>query len=150
MAQVIPHSEASRIAQFMGLRGWPRIDDVGLVALVETGLPISTAVTIARKLDPKGAYLEVYDLIPKATYYRRKKLKKPLTKDQSEMIYALSKVFSEAIRHYHDDKESASLFLSRKHPLLGGRSPLDVARESTAGADLVMDLFARAEAGVAI
>jgi putative toxin-antitoxin system antitoxin component (TIGR02293 family) len=134
----------------MGLRGWPRIDDVGLVALVETGLPISTADTIARKLDPKGAYLEVHDLIPKATYYRRKKLKKPLTKDQSEMIYALSKVFSEAIRHYHDDKESASLFLSRKHPLLGGRSPLDVARESTAGADLVMDLFARAEAGVAI
>ena len=150
MAQAIPHSEASRIAKFMGLRGWPRIDDVGLVALVETGLPISTAVTIARKLDPKGAYLEVHDLIPKATYYRRKKLKQPLTKDQSEMIYALSKVFSEAIRHYHDDKESASLFLSRKHPLLGGRSPLDVARESTAGADLVMDLFARAEAGVAI
>jgi len=66
------------------------------------------------------------------------------------MLYALSKVLSEAIRHYHDDKESASLFLSRKHPLLGGRSPLDVARESTAGADLVMDLFARAEAGVAI
>ena len=150
MAQAIPHSEASRIAKFMGLKAWPRIDDVGLVALVETGLPISTAVTIARKLDPKGAYLEVYDLIPKATYYRRKKLKKPLTKDQSEMIYALSKVFSEAIRHYHDDKESASLFLSRKHPLLGGRSPLDVARESTAGADLVMELFARAEASVAI
>ncbi len=150
MARAIPHSEASRIAQFMGLKSWPRIDDVSLVELVETGLPISTAATIARNLDPKGAYLGVYDLIPKASYYRRKKLKKPLTKDQSEMIYALSKVFSEAIRHYHNDREAASLFLSRKHPLLGGRSPLNVARESTAGADLVLDLLARAEAGVAV
>jgi len=150
MAPAILLSEASRIAQFMGLREWPTIDDVRLVERVEKGLPISTAKTIVRKIDPMGAYLRVYDLIPKATYYRRKELKKPLTKDQSEMIFALSKVFLEAIRHYHDDTDSASIFLSRKHPLLGGRSPLDVARESTAGADLVLKLLARAEAGVAV
>lgn len=150
MAQAIPLSEASRIARFMGLRGWPKIDDVGLVERVATGLPISTAATIVRKLDPSGAYLHVYDLIPKATYYRRKEQKKPLTKSQSEMIFALSKVFSEVIRHYHNDSELAFLFLSRNHPILGGRSPLDVARESTAGADLVLKLLERAEAGVAV
>ena len=150
MGDAIPQSEAGRLAQFMGLKAWPKIDDVRLVECVAAGLPISTAVTIVRKLDPSGAHLHVHDLIPKATYYRRKEQKKPLTKDQSEMIFALSKVFCEAIRHYHDDRGAASLFLSRKHPLLGGRSPLDVARESTAGADLVLKLLARAEAGVAV
>ena len=150
MSQSIPRSEASRIAQFMGLRGWAKMDDVRLVERVESGLPISAARTIVRNIDPHGQHLRVYDLIPRATYYRRKEKNKPLTKDQSEMIFALSKVFSEVIRQFHDDKESASLFLSRKHPLLGGRSPLDVARESTAGADLVMKLLAQAEANVAV
>jgi len=150
MAQAIARSEASRIARFMGLREWAKIDDLRLVERVESGLPISTARAIVRNIDPHGQHLQVYDLIPRATYYRRKEQKKPLTKDQSEMIFALSKVFSEVIRQYHDDKESAALFLSKNHPLLGGRSPLDVARESTAGADLVMKLLARAEAGVAV
>lgn len=150
MAEALPRSEANRIARFMGLREWAKMDDVRLVECVESGLPISTARAIVRNIDPRGHYVKVYDLIPKATYYRREKQKKPLSKDQSEMIYALSKVFSEAIRQYHDDKELASLFMSRNHPLLGGRTPLDVARESTAGADLIMKLLARAEAGVAV
>lgn len=150
MAEANAHSEASRIAQFMGLKGWSGIDDVGLVERVATGLPLGTAATIVRKIDPAGAYLHLHDIIPKATWYRRKEQNKPLTKDQSEMIFALSRVFSETIRQYHGSTESAALFLSRAHPLLGGRSPLDVARESTAGADLVLSLLARAEAGVAV
>ena len=150
MTQTVPRSEASRIARFMGLREWARMDDVRLVERVAAGLPISTAAAIVRHIDPLGERLQIHDIIPRASYYRRKEQRKPLTKHQSESIFALSKVFSETLRQYHDDKESASLFLSRKHPLLGGRSPLDVARESTAGADLVLKLLARAEAGVAV
>ncbi|MDJ0751119.1 MAG: DUF2384 domain-containing protein [Woeseiaceae bacterium] len=150
MSQAIPQSEAARIAHFMGLRGWKTIDDLHLVERVESGLPVSTAQAIAKRIDPTGTHLEVYDLIPKASYYRRKEQKKPLTKDQSEKIFALTKVFAETLRQYHDDQESASLFLSRKHPLLGGRSPLDVARDSTAGADLVLKLLDKAEAGIAV
>jgi putative toxin-antitoxin system antitoxin component (TIGR02293 family) len=150
MTQAVSRSEASRIAHFMGLREWARMDDMRLVERVAAGLPISTAGAIVRHIDPLGQRLQIHDIIPRASYYRRKDQKKPLTKHQSESIFALSKVFSETLRQYHDDKESASLFLSRKHPLLGGRSPLDVARESTAGADLVLKLLARAEAGVAV
>lgn len=150
MSQGLTHSEASRIAQFMGLKEWSKMDDLRLVERIETGLPMSTVRTIVRKIDPLGTHLHIHDLIPKATYYRRKMEGKTLTRDQSEKIFALSKVFSESIRHYHNDTDSAALFLSRKHPFLGGRSPLDVARESTAGADLVLKLFARAEAGVAV
>jgi len=149
MAAKAPHSDAERIAKFMGISAWAGMDDVHLVERVESGLPVSTVRAIIRRIDPRGELLNIHDLIPKATYYRRKEQNKPLTKDQSEMIFALSKVFSEVIRIYDNDLELAALFLSRKHALLGDRSPLDMARESTAGADLVLKLLARAEAGVA-
>ena len=91
-------SEASQIAQFMGLPKWAEMDDVRLVKRVETGLPISTAEKIIRRIDPGRVYLRVQDIIPKATYYRRKEQGKPLTKDQSEKIFALSRVFHETLR----------------------------------------------------
>jgi uncharacterized protein (DUF2384 family) len=40
-------------------------------------------------------------------------------------------------------------FMARKHAMLEGRTPLDVAKETTAGADLVLKILARADAGVA-
>lgn len=142
-------SEANIIARFLGLRGWSRMNDVRLVQRVVGGLPVSTALTLVRQIDPRGERLQVEDIVPRASYYRRKSQGKPLSKQQSESLFALSKVFAETLRQYHDDKEAALLFLSRRHPLLGGRAPLDVARESTAGADLVLKLLARAEAGIA-
>lgn len=150
MTQTIPQSEAARMAQFMGLRGWQDIDDLRLVERVESGLPVSAAHAIVKRIDPDGTHLGVHDLIPKATYYRRKEQKRPLSKDQSERIFAMTKVFAETLRQYHGDHASASLFLSRKHSLLGGRTPLDLARQSTAGADLVLKLLEKAEGGVAI
>ena len=152
MPETSPKSEASRIAQFMGLARWQDMNDLKLVRRVESGLPVSSVQKIVHRIDPHELNLSVYDVIPKATYYRIAKGKKgkALSKDQSEKVFALSKVFSEALRHYHEDRESASTFLMRSHPLLGGRSPMDVARESTAGADLVLKLLDQAEAGVAV
>lgn len=150
MPQAMPKSEASRIAQFMGLRKWQDMNDLKLVRKVESGLPVSAVRRIVHRIDPDESSVSVFDVIPKTTYYRIKDRKKPLSRDQSERVFALSKVFSETLRHYHDDRESASMFLMRSHPLLGGRSPLDVARESNAGADLVLKLLGQAEAGVAV
>ena len=150
MPQDIPKSEASQIAQFMGLSGWQEMNDLKLVSKVERGLPVSTAQIIVRRIDPRERELSVYDVIPRATYYRKTEEKKPLSRDQSEKVFALSKVFSETLRQYHGDKKSASMFLMRNHPLLEGRSPWNVARESTAGADLVLKLLDQAEAGIAL
>ena len=150
MSQVVPKSEASRIAQFMGLRQWQKMNDLMLVRRVEDGLPISAVRKIVRRIDPSEGSVSVYDLIPKTTYYRILDKKKNLSRDQSEKIFAMSKVFSETLRQYHDDRTLASMFLMRSHPLLGGSSPFDVARESTAGADLVLKLLDQAEAGVAV
>ena len=151
MTDIAPGSEASRIARFMGLTRWREMDDLKLVSKVESGLPVSAVRKIVQRIDPSELNVSIYDVIPKTTYYRILRNKgKPLSKDQSEKVFALSKVFSEVLRQYHDDQASASMFLMRSHPLLGGRSPLDVARESTAGADLVLKLLEQAEAGVAV
>lgn len=150
MSQTVPHSEASRIAQFLGLKQWQTIDDLTLVRRVESGLPVSAVRSIVHRIDPNEISVRIFDLIPKATYYRIKEQKKPLSKDQSEKIFALSKVFSETLRQYHNDRELASMFLLRSHPLLGGRSPFEVARDSIAGADLVLKLLDQAEAGIAV
>lgn len=142
-------SEASSMARFMGLPKWGEFDDLRLVEKVSQGLPVSTVETILRRIDPEGSYLRIQDIVPKSTYYRRKEVRKPLTREQSERILALSQVFREALRQYHDDHRSAAMFLTRPHPMLHGRPPMDVARESIAGSQLVMKLLVQADAGVA-
>ena len=126
------------------------MSDLALVRRVESGLPFSCVQKIVRQIDPTESRVSVYDVIPKTTYYRIKDQKKPLSRDQSEKVFSLSRVFSETLRLYHGDRELASLFLRRGHPLLEGRSPMDVASESTVGADLVLKLLDQAEAGIAI
>lgn len=140
-------SEAMRIARFLDLPRWREADDLSLVDRVHRGLPAKTVTTVVRRIDPEGRFVQETDLIPKSTWHRRKG--QALSRDQSERIWALSKLFLEVLRLYHDDGERAARFLVQPHPLLGSRSPIELAKESVAGADLVMKLLAKADAGVA-
>ena len=140
-------SEARRIARFLDLPRWSEADDLSLVNRVLKGLPAKSVTTVVRRIDPEGRFVQETDLIPKSTWHRRKG--QALTKDQSEKIWALSKLFLEVLRLYHDDSDKAARFLMQPHPLLGGRTPISLAKESIAGADLVMKLLAQADAGVA-
>jgi putative toxin-antitoxin system antitoxin component (TIGR02293 family) len=144
------HSEAARLAAFLGLPQAKRMSDLALVERVEKGFPPNTAEVIVRRVDPKGQFLQPTHIIPKSTYHRRVKNMQVLTKDESEKILALARVFVQLLRHYHEDSKLAAHFLLREHPMLGGRTPIDVAKDSTAGADLVLKLLAQAEAGVAV
>ena len=72
-----------------------------------------------------------------------------LSKEESERLFAVSKVFASVLQIYHRDTDLAAQFLTRPHPLLGGRRPLDLAIESSAGADLVIKLTTKIEASVA-
>lgn len=142
-----PVSEARRIAKFMGLPDWAKLDDLGLVDRVAKGFPVRTATVVMERIDPEGRFVRATDIIPKSTLHRRKHA---LTKDESEKVWALSKVFYEVLRIYHGDAGRAARFMIQEHPLLGGRTPIDLAKESIAGADLVLKLLAKADAGVAV
>jgi hypothetical protein len=58
-------------------------------------------------------------------------------------------VFAEVLRLYHGETALVAHFLLRPHPLLGATA-IELAKESLAGADLVLKLLAKAEAGVAV
>jgi putative toxin-antitoxin system antitoxin component (TIGR02293 family) len=139
-------SEARRIAKFMGLADWAKMDDLGLVDRVAKGFPVKTATVVMERIDPEGKFVRATDIIPKSTLHRRKHA---LTKDESEKVWALSKVFYEVLKIYHNDAGRAARFMIQEHPMLGGRTPIDIAKESIVGADLVLTLLAKADAGVA-
>ena len=65
------HSEASRLAVFLGLPGGRRMSDLALVESVERGFPPKTAAILAKRLDPSGRFLQAHHFIPKSTYHRR-------------------------------------------------------------------------------
>lgn len=75
-------------------------------------------------------------------------LQEPVTEVQARVTFA--HVWHEALRLWHGDEAAARRFLNRPHPLLGGRTPLAVARESSAGAKRVVKLIGAARAGVAV
>ena len=66
------------------------------------------------------------------------------------IVYELARVLDAVGRAFHGDTARISDFLNRSHPLLDGEPPLEMATSSAAGADAVLNLVWRAEAGVAV
>jgi putative toxin-antitoxin system antitoxin component (TIGR02293 family) len=97
-----------------------------------------------------GSARIVGPVIPEATLRRTKRARKPLSKEHSERLYEIGRVVDAVSRAYHGDEERVRAFLTRPHPLLDGKTPFDLARSSSAGADAVLKLLHRAEAGVAL
>ena len=73
----------------------------------------------------------------------------PLSKDLSEQLWQVARVFVEAQRYY-DDAADALEFMMRPHPLLESRTPFELAKATAVGADLVLQVLAQAQAGVAV
>ena len=140
-----------RIAGLMGLRkkktGWSHLE---LVERVEAGLPLSVVENLAKLIDPHDPALR-YEFLSRSTFARLRKAPKPrLTRAMSDRIYAVARVFAAVLDLWQGDEDAANRFLNRPNPLLDGRTPFDVAKESTAGADLVVEILGAARAGVAI
>jgi len=143
----IPTGETGRLASLLTLDDDAGIDEVSLAREVGEGLPIRTVTALIELL---GRRRVVGPVIPEATLRRLTKNRKSLPREHSERVYAIARVIDAAARAYHGDPERTLAFLDRPHPLLGGESPLDMARSSTAGADAVLALIRRAEAGTAL
>lgn len=147
-ADVAMLAEPVAVAAVLGLTRPESYTDLKLADAIAGGIPARAAEAVARRIDPSGRRLTVYDIIAKATYHRRKQAKKPLSRDDSERLWHLARVYREALRHYREEA-GAVAFLFRPHPLLGQRRPIDLARESAAGAALVLKILDSAEAGIA-
>lgn len=86
------------------------------------------------------------DIIPRSTRAAQKKKSDSLTPAQSESVYQVKKVLDFASQIFQDEGKTRR-FLTRPHPMLGNRPPLDLAIESGAGADLVVNILGRGAYG---
>ncbi|WP_026076223.1 antitoxin Xre/MbcA/ParS toxin-binding domain-containing protein [Noviherbaspirillum massiliense] len=93
--------------------------------MVRKGLPKSalrsSAEQVGRTAEERKAVL--YRIVPEATYKRRRERLNP---DESEKAERLARVFATA-RHVWDSEHDAREFLNTPHPLLNGKTPLDVS-----------------------
>lgn len=144
----LPGSAAGRIGMLLGLaRPERQIDDVGLADLVTKGLPVDASDALSALI---GRAQVVGPLIPEATLRRARTARKPLSREMSERLYEVSRVVDAVSRIYRGDRQAIVRFLGTPHKLLGGRTPLAMAQSSSAGADAVLNLLRRADAGFAV
>ena len=123
------------------------LSDVQLARIVSGGLLPASASALAEVLGRKRV---VGPVVPEATLRRVRKARKALSRQLSERLYEVGRVVDAVSRAYHGDRDAIDAFLNRPHPLLDGESPFDMARSSSAGADAVLNLIRRAEAGIAL
>jgi putative toxin-antitoxin system antitoxin component (TIGR02293 family) len=140
-------SEPVRLARLLSIPPRDNFDDVALAREVKAGLPVKAVAVLAEMF---GNARIVGPVVPEATLRRFRKARKPLPKEHSERLYELSRVVDAVGRAFHGDRDLVTVFMTRPHPLLGGETPFDLARSSSAGADAVLNMLRRAEAGVAL
>lgn len=143
----VPHTQAGRVGQLLGLKGSNKIDDVALAHKVAKGLRASSADALVSFIGRSGV---VGPLIPEATLRRARKERKNLSREMSERLYEVSRVIDAVSCAYHGDKDATLHFLTQPHTLLDGKSPLEMAQSSSAGADAVLNLLKRAEYSFAV
>lgn len=142
----LPSGEAARFARLLALRQPETFTDVKLARSIAQGLPTASVAAVAGIV----ARSAIGRLVPEATVRRARQARKPLSREHSERLYDVARVVDAVSRAYHGDKERIEAFLNRSHPLLDGESPFDLAVSSSAGAEAVLNLVRRAEAGVAL
>ena len=143
----VPASEAARVAMLLAIDEADILSDVQLARIVSGGLLPAAAVALAEVL---GRSRVVGPVVSEATLRRVRKARKALSRQLSERLYEVGRVVDAVSLAYHGDRDAIDTFLNRPHPLLDGETPFDMARSSSAGAEAVLNLIRRAEAGVAL
>ena len=142
----MPASEAMRVARLLAIDEPDILSDVQLARRISGGLLPRAAMALSEAL---GRSRVVGPVVPEATLRRVRKARKTLSKELSERLYEVGRVVDAVGRAYHGDRDAIDTFLNRPHPLLEGETPFDMARSSSAGAEAVLNLIRRAEAGMA-
>ena len=123
-----------------------RASPMAAVNSIKAGLPLETLEQLARAIAPGDAAF-AHRFVPRSTLTRRKAATKPkLTVDEGSRVAAVAKVWDVSLEIYRDEAKARE-FLYRAHPLLEGARPVDVATETSLGADLVVQLLGAAAYG---
>ncbi len=139
-------SETAVMARLLAISDPDSCSDVSLAQRVADGLRPAAVAAMAQALGGNKKRI-IGPIVPEATFRRAQKVGK-LSKEHSERLYEIGRVVIAVAWAYRGDLDRVEAFLTRPHPLLTGETPFDMARSSSAGADAVLNLIRRAEAGV--
>ena len=134
-----------QIASIMSLLPVPH-SFAELDALVSDGLPknaLKASVEFVCLNNEQRKQL-LYRIIPEATYKRRRD---KLSVDESERAERLARIYA-TTRYVWDSDDDARTFLHTPHPMLEGRTPLDVSMTEL-GARRVEELLWQLYYGIA-
>jgi len=139
--------QPARVADVMGgveTLGGSILSARDLESAVETGLPKSALrLTLARACSSAQSARELlYRVVPEATYKRRTRL----TQAESERTERLARVIA-AAEYVWDNRDDAREWLTRPHPELENRPPIEAAL-SELGARRAEDLLDRLFYGI--
>ena len=139
-------SETAVMARLLAIADPDSCSDVSLAQCVASGLRPAAVTAMAQAFGGDRNRI-IGPIVPEATFRRARKAGK-LSKEHSERLYEIGRVAIAVAWAYRGDLDRVEAFLTRPHPLLAGETPFDMARSSSAGADAVLNLVRRAEAGV--
>jgi putative toxin-antitoxin system antitoxin component (TIGR02293 family) len=142
-------TELLSAARLLGLEtpAHPIASELSYLDLVDRGLPVRSLERLVAVVAPTDKSFK-YRIVPKASLARRKAGRR-LSAAQSVIVARLASVWTQSARIWKSEV-AAREFLYRKHPLLGGRRPIDVVLENEIGAELVRGVLGRLEHGSAV
>ena len=143
----LPATEPTKLARLLDLDEAEHLNEVAFARRVAAGLPVSTVTALGRLVGRRRIEGRV---VSEATLHRHRRSGTVLSRSHSERVYGLARVLDAIATAFHGDAARIDDFLNRPHPMLDGESPLEMATSSAAGADAVLKLVWRAQAGVAV
>ncbi len=141
------YMNVQRLYGALGIRVKGNVSELTLVDDIVQGLPFAALVHLSKLVAPENSGGFAYRIIPRSTYARRLDSGR-LTAEESNLTTRLADIWVFARDVWGGDQE-ARAFLQRAHPLLDGKSPIDVAFSSDIGAQLVRDILGRLKYGSA-
>jgi putative toxin-antitoxin system antitoxin component (TIGR02293 family) len=145
---MVEHVEPHRVVGALGLQRKGNYSLLDFHDDIARGFPVSAVEWLRKAIAPDMRASFDGLIVSEATLKRYRKARKPLNPAQSERLARLAEVWTAAMDVYRDE-DSARMFLRRPHQLLHGRTPLNIAAESSAGARSVEQVLGRLKHGTA-
>ena len=144
--------EAALQREIVGLLGIGRgkrkaMAPLDVMVLVERGLPVAALERLSKSMAPAESGFK-YRVVKKTTLDRRQKATKRLTRQESDQLVRLAKIWALA-KDVWGNEEAARDFLFRPHLMLTNRRPVDVALGTEVGAQVVDGILGRLKYGSA-
>jgi putative toxin-antitoxin system antitoxin component (TIGR02293 family) len=124
------------------------VDSVELVRRVDKGLSVDAIERLCKLVAPDDPGFR-YRIVPKATLARRQQGGGRLSRDESNRLARLARLWAFAVDVWKSE-DAARRFLQRPHPLLHNAIPREIGIDSEIGAHAVEDVLGGLKYGVAV